>query len=282
MANTRLRPRSYNKLRFDDAAQTLDELTAELPRADLLRGGKGRVLTFGSCFAERIAAALRHRNMQALCYGFAEQVNTPQTNLAFLDYALHGADSPYAKVIETHRAIFQDPDGFAKLRGAVKTANIAVFTVGVGIQWIDTESAETVIMPDTKNMKRYRTRYPSPAEQAETLRDIIRLMRAENPRIVIFLTLSPVPLEFSLQYQSAVVSDCVSKSILRAAIHEVMSERIANVCYYPSFEFVRWVSGHMAEKFFGADGKVRHVNEPVVQLLVDRFIELYSTPATAA
>jgi hypothetical protein len=80
---------------------------------------------------------------------------------------------------------------------------------------------------------------------------------------------------------SAVLADCVSKSSLRAALHEVLAGGThAGVHYWPSFEIVRWLGGHAGFAVYGADdANSRHVNEAVVRLIVERFLRHVFAPA---
>ena len=70
-------------------------------------------------------------------------------------------------------------------------------------------------------------------------------------------------------------ADCVSKSTLRVAIHELLAEGHANLHYWPSFEIVRWLGSHIEEALFGEDGNTRHVNRKTVRLILESFIRHY-------
>jgi len=77
----------------------------------------------------------------------------------------------------------------------------------------------------------------------------------------------------------------VSKTTLRAALHEVMQEsRPEEVYYWPSFEIVRWLGGHTTLPAFGTDDAVsRHVSNWMVEVIVDRFSRhLFGAPTSPA
>ena len=84
-----------------------------------------------------------------------------------------------------------------------------------------------------------------------------------------------MPLSASAEMSSILIADCVSKSTLRAAVHEITTE-IPELTYFPAFELVRWLSAYTSAEVFGADdGNSRHVSNWVVECIVDSFIENY-------
>src|SRR4030095_15183101 len=106
------------------------------------------------------------------------------------------------------------------------------------------------------------------------------------------LTLSPVPLDSAIGIKKtmpygAIELDCISKSTLRAALHEVVSQVAATdrkLHYFPSYEIVRWIGPMLAEPTFGAeDASSRHVSSHVLDGVYAYFIRKYggSDPAEA-
>src|SRR5258708_12331371 len=91
----------------------------------------------------------------------------------------------------------------------------------------------------------------------------------------IFLTLSPAPLNYSFEFTSTIVGDCLSKSVLRVAINDVLSAKPAGVRYWPSFEAVRWVGPHLVPVFGAEDDPPRHVSEFIVDALVSLLIDAH-------
>lgn len=59
------------------------------------------------------------------------------------------------------------------------------------------------------------------------------------------------------------------KSTLRVAIDEVMRAGHSGVTYWPSFEIVRWLGGHLGMSMFGEDGNTRHVNRAAVRMILN-------------
>ena len=80
---------------------------------------------------------------------------------------------------------------------------------------------------------------------------MVDLVRQVNPNAPIVITLSPVPLEATFRDISCMTADSVSKSVLRVAIDQVMGEHRPNVCYWPSFEIVRWAGAHVSWPAYG-------------------------------
>jgi hypothetical protein len=89
------------------------------------------------------------------------------------------------------------------------------------------------------------------------------------------LSVSPVPFTATFEMESAIVADCVSKSTLRAAAHEFLKDPGAGAIYWPSFEIVRWLSGHIGRTFGTDDGNNHHVSDALVTMIVELFIERF-------
>ena len=72
------------------------------------------------------------------------------------------------------------------------------------------------------------------------------------------------------------VSDCVSKSILRVALDEYFRKHNPkNVYYWPSFEMVRWVGPHIEVPTLFEDNTTRHVNNSIVSIIIDNFVKAF-------
>jgi hypothetical protein len=112
-------------------------------------------------------------------------------------------------------------------------------------------------------------------ENVSNLNELVRLVRSVNPDAHIIFALSPIPLKATYEDRSCFTADCVSKSTLRLAIDQVTRAGMRNVAYWPSFEIVRWLGGHLSTSMFGADGNVRHVNREAVKLILNAFMRHY-------
>ena len=105
--------------------------------------------------------------------------------------------------------------------------------------------------------------------------------RIAGRQVKMVLTVSPVPLAGTTEFASAVIADCLSKSTLRLACHEVVtSEAAQGVVYWPSFEIVRWLGTHFGPSqppVFGVeDGNMRHVSSWLIDVIIDMFLEHWS------
>jgi hypothetical protein len=112
-------------------------------------------------------------------------------------------------------------------------------------------------------------------QNVANLRAIHELLQRVRPGIRLVLTVSPVPLAATFEMASAVVADCVSKSVLRAAAHEFLKGAGAEVSYWPSYEMVRWIGGHTGGAFGGDDGSNHHVTDALVTDIVELFVEYF-------
>jgi GSCFA family len=217
----------------------------------------------GSCFARNLALVLRARRYPAQFLEFGEHINSTFANRA------RCWTGPWTKPSRRLSSGSGSSSAKSSARHSIRLSPRVIFTVGVAPCFFDTSTGRFV-MPRSSALTvralahRYTFRTTTVAENAENLRYIIATVRSIKPTVKIVLTLSPVPLNSTFEMASAVQADCLSKSTLRVAINEVMQDKIDSVFYWPAFEIVRWLSGHIG-KFYGKeDGAVTHVNEEIV------------------
>jgi len=112
-------------------------------------------------------------------------------------------------------------------------------------------------------------------ENLANLRRIVELMDQISPRAQKVITVSPVPLSATAEMASVVIADCVSKSVLRAVVHQLVTTD-QRLIYFPAFEAVRWLSSYAGVDVYGADDhSSRHVSNWVVEYIASTFIERF-------
>jgi hypothetical protein len=254
-------------------AQAVDSLIADgvpaLPRMDK---SATPVTTFGSCFAANLARMLKGAGVDATNLLIEESINSPLANRGFLAGLVDPAGFAHAARLEkTYGAEF-----LARAKAQLAGAKVVVLTLGVAPAFFHRDTGEFAFLEDYRVLLtegRVVMRTPSVSETKAVIVEVLDLVRALNPSGRVYLTISPVPLIGTAELASAVIADCVSKTTLRAALHEVLREGDdANVYYWPSFEIVRWLGAHTTLPAFGADDNVsRHVSNWLVEMIVDRF-----------
>ncbi|HET7402387.1 MAG TPA: GSCFA domain-containing protein [Usitatibacter sp.] len=254
-------------------AAAIDALvSASVPTLPPMQRETTRITTFGSCFAANLAKSLKASGLEASNLLIEESVNSPLANRAFLDAIVNAERSPS---FERVREGFGE-DFAARARERLERADVVVITLGVAPGMFHVGSGEFAFLVDyrallKKNLLYMRT--PRVEEIKQALRDVLALVRRLNAAARIYLTISPVPLMGTIELAHAVIADCVSKSTLRAALHEVLQEDAPPAMYYwPAFEIVRWLGAHANVQIFGEDDQVsRHVSDWVVEMIVGRF-----------
>jgi len=254
-------------------AAAVDDLIAQcVPAMPPLDRSGTQVTTFGSCFAANLARFLKAAGVDATNLLIEESINSPLANRSFLQAAADPGGSPQTERVQsTYGADFL-PRARAQLSGA----QVIVLTLGVAPAFFHRGSDRFAFLEDYRALLakgEVYMRTPTVEEAKAVIADVFALVRALNPGARIYVSISPVPLLGTSELPSAVVADCLSKTTLRAALHEVMGARgQANLVYWPSFEIVRWLGAHTTLSPFGADYRQsRHVSNWLVELIVDRF-----------
>ncbi len=244
-------------------------------------------VSMGSCFAENLSARLNAAGYQAHHERVGEEVNSTYANRYLLDWVEHGAiDHPTEAMDRAFGSTVRD-----RLRDSFQAMDVFVLTLGVAPCFFHRQTGEFTFFSTKWATLRERLyadhvmRTTTVDENVENIRHIVasvRRLTTRTPKVV--LTVSPVPLAGTTEYESAVIADCVSKSTLRVAADRILREQDGDgILYWPSFEIVRWLGSYYGRKnapvFGGHDGKARHVSPWVVDMIIDLFLERHSEPA---
>jgi hypothetical protein len=231
-------------------------------KSKLSFGTNSRFFLQGSCFAENLYDELKQSGYPCFYNAVTEALNSPLANKTYL-----------AKL----KSSINDP-----VRDEIQNANIFILTIGVAPSWFTKHDGQFVFAPDMRSTSLHVQRTATVKEATDALLDVIKSIREINPTTQIVLTLSPVPLGITFEFSSAIVADCLSKSILRAAIHEtLLACGDSKTIYFPSFEIVRWVGSH-AGNAFGDDGLPRHISKEYVKHIIASFLSGAAPEANAA
>jgi hypothetical protein len=280
------RARRVNRARYPDHVSAFDDLREAVKRhvigatepAERFLSTQARGFTMGSCFAGRIARELQRLGQPTHFLQLAETVNTTAANLEFLRWVMKEDDGSCAEYFESDPSVRRD--GREALREALERADFVIYTLGVAPAFFhrDTGRFRPHEPQDFKQFEFLRDhvyRTTTVEENVSNLRAIRELLRKAQPRSRVVLSVSPVPLAATFEMESAIVADCVSKSTLRAAAHEFLRSPGADAIYWPSFEIVRWLSGHIGRVFGNDDGNNHHVSDELVTMIVELFIERF-------
>jgi tetratricopeptide (TPR) repeat protein len=244
-----------------------------------------RFFTMGSCFARNLAKSLLDRGYAAFHMEISEYINTTFANKVFVDW-LSGVDIDPAirdRIVELLPAQWSKENTLEVIR----TAGVFILTLGVAPAFFDRVTGDFVLpRPSALNSRvlaeKYLFRTTSVKENVDNVLYLINFIRSISPDIKIVVTVSPVPIVASFEFESAVQADCLSKSTMRLVAHEVVNNsNLENILYWPSFEVFRW-AGSNASNFYAADdGAAWHVSEEKVAGTIKAFVDMFSQPPAA-
>jgi hypothetical protein len=249
-----------------------------------------RVITLGSCFAQELRSYLERAGFAADSFRVPEGLNNTYAILDFVSWCVTGEDSGrgfrYDTTPEGDIKEWKLEQTRADVTRHLREAGAFVFTLGLAEVWQDRETGSVFwrgVPKDVYDDTRHVFKLTSVDENERNVVRAIELVRQVNPSAPIVLTLSPVPLRATFRDISCIAADCVSKSTLRVALDRVVAGKLDNVYYWPSFEIVRWVGGHLPWPAYGFNrGDSRHVTRYLVAQIIDSFIEAFYTPEAVA
>jgi hypothetical protein len=244
----------------------------------------------------------------------AVAVAAPSQKNGYLRHWIKAIHEPISEA-GVERQLRKVTERLDKVVAELRAASVIIVTVGNVLDFfIDTPDAgfdisgtvnvapKFLLLPDkaeiTKRVNltsRLRSlganfRMGSLAEARIAIASFYGAIRKINASALCIVTLSPVPIDNAVGLQErlpygALEIDCVSKSTLRVALHELMSEwteQDANIRYFPSYEIVRWVGPMLPEPAFGAeDAASRHVSKSILNGVYAFFIKKFGAPLSA-
>ncbi len=281
-------------------------------------GRQTRIFTMGSCFARNIAVFLKANGYAAEAFVQTEDLNSPFSNARMLRVAAASSDERLGFVTGWIDALYPDESPVSRsgrreealgrisaLADSIASAETIVITIGSALDFfLSTDRLETegdvapkfLLLADTEDADKRAGltqrlkgqgasfRLGTFSESKIAINRLYNAIRVLNPHALCLFTLSPVPMDSAIGLHKetpmgAAEIDCISKSTLRAALHEAMSEWVATdsrIHYFPSYEIVRWIAPNLPLRTFGAeDASARHVSEEVLSGVCGYFIDRF-------
>jgi len=244
------------------------------------------VVTLGSCFAQELREVLELAEFESSNFWVPAGLNNTYALLDFVSWSVTGAATHrgfrYERSTKGDIAEWTPQREQTEYHDLFATAKAFVFTLGLAEVWSDRETGKVFwrgVPDEIFDANRHEFRLTTVAENTRNIREIVALIRTINPQAPVVLTLSPVPLQASFRDISCMTADCVSKSVLRVALDDVMSTRPENVYYWPAFELVKWAGSVFDWRAYGADA--RHVDRYLVDCVVNAFVDSFYGPEAA-
>jgi tetratricopeptide (TPR) repeat protein len=263
--------------------QTLirDHIAVNLNSEPKFLNKKTRFFTMGSCFARNLAQSLNDSGYASRHMEISEYINTTFANRVFVDW-LSDADIDGAI---RDRIVELMPPNWSKENTlqVIRDSDVFILTLGVAAAFFDRATGEFVLpRPSGLNSRvlaeKYQFRTTSVKENVENVLYLIEFIRNISPHMKIVITVSPVPLLASFEFESAVQADCLSKSTMRLVAHEIVNgSNISNILYWPSFEIFRWAGSNASNYYAADDGAAWHVSEEKVAGTIRAFVEMFSS-----
>lgn len=264
-------PQHINELECPEKTFPRYLFNMDIPE-DFILSEQSKIITLGSCFAENIARILSKKGFTANNITLGEVINSTYANLFYLRRVV-GADLCKVGEVIAER-LGRDP---IEDQALFTEADISIITLGVAPCFFEMNTDNFVMFREREFTfhqlgEKYKWRNTSVAENVDNLKEIIAIIKKLNPKIRIVLTVSPIPLVCTFDYDSAIVADCVSKATLRAAVDETIRDIPGSVLYWPSFEAFRWIGAYSQGVYGADDGCSCHASEHILEIIFDLFI----------
>lgn len=158
----------------------------------------------------------------------------------------------------------------------VRECQVIILTLGLVEAWFDEEAGVFLNRsPGYWAVRRQKGRfslhvldYAANMEALEKIREL--LVRNGPPGMRIVVTVSPVPMSETFSGRDVLVANAYSKSTLRA-VAEDLARAHDDVDYFPSYETVT-----MSDRRVAYQDDLHHVADPIVDVIVKRFLARYA------
>jgi tetratricopeptide (TPR) repeat protein len=238
-----------------------------------------RFFTMGSCFARNISASLNKNGFNSTHMEISEYINTTFANKAFVDWLSTGkTDGVIGDRIQELLPPGWDAGNTLE---RIRNTDVFILTLGVAPAFFDRATGHFVLPRPTGLNSRvlaeqYEFRTTSVQENVDNVLYLINFIRSLAPNVKLVITVSPVPLIASFEFESCVIADCLSKSTMRLVAHQVVNQSgLKDIIYWPSFEVFRWAGSNAGNFYAADDGAAWHVSEEKVNGTIGAFIDMF-------
>lgn len=276
----------------DMAKNNVDKVVDDLFKAygpeSPIFGPNDKLLTMGSCFAMRIREWMEKNGRGSETIFIPEGLNNSFAVRQYIDWALTGnrsSDAYWYDTTDEGISKWESPTEQKFIKQEFDNHAGIVITLGLAEVWRDkqTEGVFWRGVPDgVFDPSKHENVMSTVNENVNNIKQIVSLIRSHCGNKPIIITLSPVPLAATFDDRPCIASDCVSKSTLRVAIDEALKDvNDPNVYYWPSFEYVKWISSHMPIVTFGGEDRhgkkqnSRHVASETVSTIISNFAKKF-------
>jgi len=232
------------------------------------------VLNFGSCFADR-CSRLFADTFRSQFLEIPSGLHNTYAVKEFLNWVLHGQASTGAYLYKQAGKWTPKDEGDAAKK-VIDGASGFIISVGLAEVWCETETGQVFwrgVPKEIFSREAHHYEITTPADNANNMLQIQRMLSPDGSRPVLWV-LCPVPLNATWK-DSAFVSDCLSKSIMRVAIDKFMSYCMPGAYYWPAFEQIKWLGAHLDNSTYGADNSTRHPDNWMLKYVTDEFKRRY-------
>lgn len=259
---------------FSELSEAIDRYLLPKAKPEFHFYPSSKIVAHGSCFAQNIIHGLGRKQIDGYCFRMGEIVNSTFANLELIRWLFGesqgGLDYFWTNLLKEERSV---------LRERYMGADVGIMTLGVSPCFFRKDDGQFAIASPSVStaafLKTHDFRTTTVEENTKNIREIIQIVRRFNPSIHFVLTVSPVPLLATFEYDSPIQADCVSKSVLRVSVDSIVRGEAGSVTYFPAFEAIRWLGAYYEGAYGADDGTSRHVSEWAVDKVISAFIDRY-------
>jgi hypothetical protein len=161
----------------------------------------------------------------------------------------------------------------------IKNATIILLNFSLSEVWFHTNHPEIILnrVPiEVFNFQEecfeFESRISEPEEIAASIIKSIESLKKLNKNIKILLSVSPIPLKYTLSERPIIESNMVSKANLILGVNKIISKNFKNVYYFPYYEYYYQIN--RSNKLTQADG--RHLNPLAYKLICENLLLTFS------
>lgn len=236
-----------------------------------------KFITMGSCFASHLRKRLEDAGRTTLHIHVPSGLNNSFAVAQYIEWVVTGSRASSAYWYDSAEKVWESDIEQKQVLELFRGTRGFVVTYGLAEVWRDKETKGVFwrgVPKDSFNAEKHECVVSSVEDNLANMQKIYDLLRSLGDKQIIY-TLSPVPLNATFLERPAIVSDCVSKSVLRVALDRFFSLKLPGIYYWPSFEMARWVSGHCSARLMGDSRETRNPNGDLVELIIRNFMRKF-------
>lgn len=242
-----------------------------------------KIIAIGSCFTQHMISYLNkhgyltNNGSSKLYFYTAEFINTfaLREQIEWINGDIEADQVQWFRGVERIKSkrVYLTESERLKSRKEIENSDVFILNPGIIEIWRDRSTGRVLWRKTLKDKENSSFEISTFEDNKSNIQNIYDTIRKINPNCKVILMSNPITLNATFRNNSVMVSDCVSKSIIRGVIDEFYRcNKSDRLYYWPLYEILLYYSIFVNNLY---EDDMRHPNKKAIELVMAYFSKYY-------